>query len=47
MELTEEQKAFKEESLVLLKQSNDADYASTLEKIDKWAAASPHPLGCG
>ena len=37
MELTEEQKAYRKESLELLKQSNDADYASTLEKIDKKA----------
>ena len=37
MELTEEQKKFKEESLELLKQSNDADYKAFLKKVDEIA----------
>lgn len=37
MELTEEQKKFKEESLELLKQSNDADYNKFLKKVNEIA----------
>lgn len=34
-ELTEEQKKFKEESLELLRQSNDADYKTFLKKVNE------------
>ena len=37
MELTEEQKKFKEESLELLKQANDADYKAFLKKVNEKA----------
>lgn len=36
-ELTEEQKKFKEESLELLKQANDADYKAFLKKVNEKA----------
>lgn len=37
MELTEEQKKFKDESLELLKQANDADYKAFLKKVNEKA----------
>lgn len=37
MELTEEQKKLKEESLELLKQANDADYKAFLKKVNEKA----------